>query len=220
MAYKLPDLPYAYNALEPHISEEIMKLHHDKHHKAYVDKLNEALKDYPKYQNYSPEVLVTNWKKMPKAVQDAVRNQGGGDVNHTLFWNLMKKDGGGSPTGDIAKQINKDFSTFDKFKKKFNEAGTKRFGSGWVWLIFVKDKLEIVTLPNQDSPLTNGDVPILGNDVWEHAYYLQYENKRDDYLEAWWNVVNWDTANAQFHKAKLVSARKPSKTIVQKQYGI
>jgi len=220
MAYKLPELPYAYDALEPHISEEIMKLHHDKHHKAYVDKLNEALKDYPRYSGYAPEILVKNWKKMPKAVQDAVRNQGGGDVNHTLFWNLMKANGGGTPTGDIAKQITKDFGTFDKFKKKFNEAGTKRFGSGWVWLIYQKDKLEIVTLPNQDSPLTNGDVPILGNDVWEHAYYLQYENKRDEYLEAWWNVVNWDTINSQFHKAKLASARKPNKTVTQKQYGI
>ena len=220
MVYKLPALPYAYDALEPYISEEIMKLHHDKHHKAYIDKLNEVLKDYKKYQNYSPEVLVTNWRKMPKAIQDAVRNQGGGDVNHTLFWTLMKKDGGGSPTGNIAKQINKDFGTFDKFKKKFNEAGTKRFGSGWVWLIFVKDKLEIVSMPNQDSPLTNGDYPILGNDLWEHSFYLQYYNEKDKYLEAWWHVVNWDTVNARFQKAKLIATRKPKKTTVQKQYGV
>ena len=220
MTYKLPDLPYAYDALEPHIDEETMRLHHDKHHRAYVDKLNEAVKDYPKYSKYNPEILVTNWKKMPKAIQDSIRNNGGGTVNHTLFWNMMSPAGGGNPTGEIAKQINTDFGTFDKFKKKFNEAGTKRFGSGWVWLIYPKDKLEIISLPNQDSPLTNGDIPIIGVDIWEHAYEPQYCSERGKYIDAWWNVVNWDTVNTQFHKAKLIAVRKPIKTVVQKQYGI
>jgi Fe-Mn family superoxide dismutase len=220
MAYKFPDLPYSYDALEPYIDEETMHLHHDKHHKSYIDKLNEALKDYPQYNKYDPEVLVTNWKKLPKAIQDSVRNQGGGVVHHSLFWTFMKKDGGGPPTGELAKQINKDFGSFDKFKKKFNEVGTKRFGSGWVWLIYNKEKLQIVSLPNQDSPLTNGDIPIMGNDLFEHAYYLKYYNERDKYLEAWWNVINWEVIDARFHKAKVFSAHKLPKTTIKKQYGL
>lgn len=214
MAFELPELPYAYNALEPHIDEETMKLHHNKHHQAYVDKLNEALKDYPALQKYPVETLVTNWKKMPKAVQEAIRNQGGGDANHTMFWNIMSENGGGSPVGQLSKQINEDFGSFVKFKEAFNEAGTKQFGSGWVWLIFT-DKLKIVSTPNQDSPLTDGNYPIIGNDVWEHAYYIRHQNRRDAYLKAWWNVVNWPEAEKRFTKAKFVSSRKG----VRKQYG-
>lgn len=219
MAYELPDLPYAYTALEPYIDAETMHLHHDKHHKAYVDKLNEAVKDYPKYQKYDPEVLVTHWKKLPRAIQEVVRNNAGGDVNHTMFWTIMKKNGGGKPSGEIAKQINKDFKTFDKFKKAFNEAGTKRFGSGWVWLIVQNGKLVITTTPNQDSPLTNGSYPIFGFDLWEHSFYLKYHNKKDEYFDALWNVLNWDEIEQRFTRAKAIDQRKPVKTETQKQYG-
>ena len=221
MAYKLPDLPYAYDALEPHIDESIMKLHHDMHHKAYVDKLNEALKDYPTYQKYSPEILVTNWKKMPKAIQDAVRNNGGGDVNHTLFWNLMKEDGGGLPTGEIAKQINKDFGTFEKFKKKFNEAGANRFGLLVGFGSFIsKTNYKWFLCQIKTAHLQMEIFRFLEMMCGNTHFYLQYKNKQDKYLEAWWNVVNWDTVNAQFHKAKLISTKKPIKNGIQKQYGI
>ena len=220
MAYILPKLPYAYDSLEPYIDEKTMRLHYDKHYKGYVDKLNESLKNYPKYQKYSPEVLVANWKKLPKAIQDDVRNQGGGVLNHSIFWTLMKRNSGGSPSGKISEQINSDFGSFEKFTKKFNETGIKRFGSGWIWLIFSREKLQILSLPNQDNPLTNGDIPIIGIDVWEHAYYLNYENDRAEYLEKWWNVVNWDVVNQRFEQAMVMSARKPNKNEVKKQYGI
>jgi Fe-Mn family superoxide dismutase len=219
MAYKLPDLPYAFDALEPSISEETMRLHYTKHHRAYVDKLNEALKDYPKYSKYAPEVLVSNWKKLPKAIQEAVRNQGGGHVNHSLFWTLMKKDGS-DPTGNISVQINKDFGSFEKFKKKFNEAGTKQFGSGWVWLIYVGTKLRIITTPNQDSPLTNGDWPIMGIDGWEHAWAYQWKNEKDKYYKAIWNVWNWTVIDQRFKKAQFFADKKPVKSEVRKQYGL
>jgi Fe-Mn family superoxide dismutase len=219
MLYNLPELSYSFDSLEPFIDALTLKIHYTKHHQGYVDKLNEALKDYPKYQKYPVEVLVANWKKLPKAIQDAVRNQGGGHANHTMFWTIMKS-GGGNPTGELAIQINKDFGSFDKFQKKFNEAGTKFFGSGWVWLVFVENKLRIAALPNQDSPLINGDFPIMGNDLWEHAYYLKYHNKRDEYLDAWWNVLNWEAVGRRYQQAKVIAVKKPIKNVVQKQFGI
>jgi Fe-Mn family superoxide dismutase len=206
--------------LEPYIDEETMHLHHDKHHQAYIDKLNKALEPYPKYKNYTSDVLVTNWKKLPKALQEAVRNQGGGDVNHTIFWTLMKEKGGGSPIGDLANQITKDFKSFEQFKKKFNELAGKHFGSGWVWLTFVDDKLKISTLPNQDTPLTGGDYPIMGNDLWEHAWAYQYKNEKDKYFEAIWHVWNWSVINQRFVKAKGIAIRKPKKNVIKKQYGL
>lgn len=220
MEHKLPDLPYAYDALEPYLSEEAMHLHHDKHHQAYIDKLNEALKSYPKYQNYTSEVLITNWKKVPKALQDSVRNQGGGDVNHTMFWTMLTPKSSKTPGGEIANQINKDFETFEKFKKKFIEAAGKQFGSGWVWLTYVDNKLKITTLPNQDSPLTLGDYPIMNMDLWEHSWAYQYKNEKDKYFDAIWNVWNWPTINQRFAKAKIIASHKPKKTVIQKQYSI
>ena len=220
MPFKLPNLPYSFDALEPFMDENTMKLHYDKHHRGYVDKLNEALKDYSQYQKYPVETLVANWKKLPKSIQNAVRNQGGGDVNHTLFWDIMKKDGGGNPTGELAEQINKDFGSFDKFQKKFNETCKKLFGSGWAWLVVSGTKLQIVTLPNQDSPLSNGDWPIMGIDCWEHAWAYQWENEKDKYFEEIWNVWNWDGINQRFKKAKSVASKKNPKIGVRKQYGI
>jgi superoxide dismutase, Fe-Mn family len=218
--YLLPELPYAYDALEPYIDKEIMKLHHDIHHQVYVDKLNKALKDYPKYIKYNPEILVANWKKLPKAIQESVRNFGGGHINHSLLWSLMAKNKDEKPAGNIISQINTDFVSLDKFKNKFNEAGVNLFGSGWVWLIYTNKRLKITTSLNQDSPLTNGDWPIIGQDVWEHAYYLQYYNKRNEYLDSWWNVVNWSMVEKRFNIAKNLSERKSIKSELKKQYGL
>jgi Fe-Mn family superoxide dismutase len=199
MPHEVPPLPYDYNALEPHIDEQTMHLHHDKHHAAYVNNLNAALEKHPELQGKSAEELVKNLSAVPEDIRTAVRNNGGGHVNHTMFWQIMGPNGGGAPTGALAEAINAKFGSFDEFKKQFNDAGAKRFGSGWVWL--VKDGgggLQIVTTANQDSPLSDGHTPILGNDVWEHAYYLKYQNLRPKYLEAWWNVVNWDEVNKRF----------------------
>ncbi|MGI8968066.1 MAG: superoxide dismutase [Chloroflexota bacterium] len=201
MPFEVPPLPYAYNALEPHIDEETMHLHHDKHHQAYVTNLNAALEKHPEFQNQSAEELVTNLNKVPDDIRTAVRNNGGGHVNHSMFWEIMKPNGGGAPTGAIAQAINEAFGSFDAFKQQFNDAGTKRFGSGWAWLIRGRDgKLTIISSANQDSPLIEGAKPILGNDVWEHAYYLKYQNRRPEYLNAWWNVVNWDEINRRFQQ--------------------
>lgn len=190
--YTLPALPYAYEALEPHISREIMILHHDKHHAAYVSGLEAALKKHPDLFLKSPQELLVRINDVPEDIRLAVRNHGGGHVNHSLFWSIMSPDGGGQPAGALAEAINKHFGSFEQFKEAFNEAGTKHFGSGWVWLVQNPDgALQILTTQNQDNPLTNGQKPIMGNDVWEHAYYLQYKNVRADYLKAWWNVVNW-----------------------------
>ena len=221
MPFSLPELPYSYSALEPHIDAETMKLHHDKHHQAYVDKLNEALKNYPKYYKYTPEILVRNYKKLPLSIQEGIRNQGGGDVNHTMFWTLMKKNGGGKPVGALADQINKDFDSFEKFKKEFEEAGTKHFGSGWVWLIFLNGDLKIVTLPNQDNPITTGNYPIMGLDLWEHSYYILYHNRRDDYLKALWNVLDWQEINRRFETSRLFTQMNSvNESIIGKQFGI
>ncbi len=191
MAFELPPLPYEYNALEPYIDTQTMQLHHDKHHQTYVTNLNNALKDHP-FASLQPEEILRRINEVPDAVRTAVRNSGGGHVNHTMFWQIMKPNGGGEPTGDIANAITSTFGSFDAFKTAFNDAATKQFGSGWAWVTLGQDgKLQISSSPNQDSPLLNGVYPILGNDVWEHAYYLKYQNKRPDYLAAWWNTVNW-----------------------------
>jgi Fe-Mn family superoxide dismutase len=202
LAYTVPALSYDYAALEPHIDEATMKLHHDKHHQSYVTNLNAAIEKHPDLAKHTPEDLVRNLASIPEDIKGAVRNNGGGHVNHSMFWTLMTPGGGGEPTGAIAEQIRKDFGDFEAFKKQFNETTAKQFGSGWGWLIFDGSTLKIVTTANQDNPLSQGHFPILGNDVWEHAYYLKYQNKRPDYLAAWWNTVNWDEINKRFAQAK------------------
>jgi Fe-Mn family superoxide dismutase len=200
--FEVPALPYDYAALEPTIDEATMKLHHDKHHQAYVTNLNGAIEKDPSLAKYSPEELLENLNDLPEASRKVVQNNGGGHVNHTMFWEIMKPNGGGDPSGNLGMQINEDFGDFDTFKKQFNEAGAKQFGSGWAWLVWKDGKLAVISTANQDSPLTQGLYPILGNDVWEHAYYLKYNNRRPDYLAAWWNVVNWEAANARFETAQ------------------
>ncbi len=202
MAFELPALPYDYAALEPTIDEATMKLHHDKHHQTYVTNLNGAVEKHPELGQKNPEELITNLSAIPEDVRKVVQNNGGGHVNHTMFWEIMKPNGGGEPSGAIAQQIKEDFGSFDDLKKQFNEATAKQFGSGWGWLVFEGGKLKVVTTANQDNPLSQGLYPILGNDVWEHAYYLKYQNKRPDYLAAWWSVVNWEEINKRFEKAQ------------------
>jgi Fe-Mn family superoxide dismutase len=201
LAHEVPPLPYDYAALEPHIDETTMHLHHDKHHQAYVNNLNAAIEKHPELANRPAEDLLRKLDSVPEDVRTAVRNNGGGHVNHTMFWQIMKPKGGGEPTGKIADQIKKDFGSFEDFKKQFNETTAKQFGSGWGWLIYDGGKLKIITTANQDSPLSQGHFPVLGNDVWEHAYYLKYQNKRPDYLAAWWNTVNWEEINKRFELA-------------------
>ncbi|NDJ23487.1 superoxide dismutase [Nostoc sp. B(2019)] len=193
---QLPKLPYAYNALEKAIDAETMKLHHDRHHATYVENLNEALQKHSELKNRSVEAMLGDLNSIPEDIRETVRNNGGGHLNHTIFWQIMSPNGGGQPTGEIAQQINQTFGSFDAFKKQFNEAGGDRFGSGWVWLVRnAQNQLQIVTTPNQDNPITDGLYPIMGNDVWEHAYYLRYQNRRAEYLDNWWNVVNWSEIN-------------------------
>jgi len=200
MAHELPALPYDFAALEPHISADIMRLHHDKHHATYVDNLNKALEKHADLQSKSAEDLVRDLQSVPEDIRMAVRNNCGGHVNHSMFWKIMAPKTGGEPTGAIADAIKSSFGGFEDFKKLFNDGGTKQFGSGWVWLVGggAGGKLQVVSTPNQDNPLTNGQHPIMGNDVWEHAYYLQYQNRRAEYLQAWWNVVNWEEVNKRF----------------------
>jgi superoxide dismutase, Fe-Mn family len=196
MAFELPSLPYAFDALEPYIDAQTMQIHHDLHHGAYVKNLNTALESHADLQSKSIEELIRDLNTLPEAVRTAVRNNGGGHLNHTIFWTLMAPNAGGEPTGAIAQAISETFGDFENFKTQFNDAGAKRFGSGFVWLVRSRDgKLEIVSTPNQDNPLTDGHFPILGNDVWEHAYYLKYQNRRPEYLKQWWNTVNWSTVN-------------------------
>ncbi|MBA3439613.1 MAG: superoxide dismutase [Pyrinomonadaceae bacterium] len=200
--HKLPPLPYDFAALEPHIDAQTMQLHHGKHHATYVTRLNEALAKHTALQNKSPEELIRDMNSVPEDIRTAVRNNGGGHVNHTMFWQIMKPQGGGEPSGQIAEVIKKTFGGFDTFKKQFNDAGARQFGSGWVWLVRSRQgKYEIVTTPNQDNPVMMGHLPILGNDVWEHAYYLKYQNRRPEYLQAWWNTVNWDEINKRLGSA-------------------
>jgi len=201
MAFQLPDLPYPYDALEPHIDAETMRIHHDLHHKAYVDNANAALEGTP-LANESVDQVLTNLETLPDDKQTPVRNNAGGHANHSLFWQIMSPDGGGEPSGDLASAIADTFGSVDELKKAVSDGGVKRFGSGWSWLVWDGTGLAVYSTPNQDSPIMNADVPLLGIDVWEHAYYLKYQNKRPAYLEAWWNVVNWDEVGKRFAEAR------------------
>jgi Fe-Mn family superoxide dismutase len=203
MAHEVPPLPYDYAALEPVIDTATMKLHHDMHHAAYVKNLNAALEKHPDLQSKSAEDLIRDLNSIPEDIRAAVRNNGGGHVNHSMFWKIMKPKGGGDPSGAIAEAINKAFGSFKDFQAKFNDAGTKQFGSGWAWLVGeAGGSLKVISTANQDSPISQGLYPILGNDVWEHAYYLKYNNRRPEYLTAWWGVVNWDEVNKCYEAAK------------------
>jgi superoxide dismutase, Fe-Mn family len=199
MAFSVPDLPYDYDALEPHIDEATMRVHHDKHHQAYVDKANGALEG-TEWAERDVEDVLKSLDSLPADKQGPVRNNGGGHYNHSLFWRMLSPDGGGAPSGDLAAAIDAAFGSFDEFKAKFKEAGIGQFGSGWAWLVKDGDGVAIVKTPNQDSPISDDKTPLLGCDVWEHAYYLKYQNKRPDYIDAFWNVVNWDYVAERFAK--------------------
>ena len=201
MGYSLPDLPYDYSALEPHIDAKTMEIHHTKHHQTYIDKANAALEG-TEWADKPVEELLGNISSLPSDKQGPARNHGGGHANHSLFWTIMSPNGGGEPSGAIASAIDSDLGSFKEFKDKFTEAATLQFGSGWAWLVVNSGKLEVLNRPNQDSPLMDGLTPVLGLDVWEHAYYLNYQNKRPDYIEAWWNVVNWDEVSKRYEAAK------------------
>ena len=202
MAHQLPPLPYDFSALEPHIDTQTMQIHHGKHHQAYVNNLNAALEKHQNLQGMSAEELVRNLGSVPEDIRTAVRNNGGGHYIHSLFWQIMGPNAGGAPTGAIADAINGAFGSFDAFKEQFSKAGVGRFGSGWAWLIDTNGKLSIESTANQDNPISEGKKPILGIDVWEHAYYLKYQNRRPDYADAWWNVVNWKVAEDRFNRAQ------------------
>ncbi len=195
MAHSLPPLPYPTDALEPHIDKQTMEIHHGKHHNAYVTNLNAALEKHPELQSKSAEDLIKGINSVPEDIRTAVRNNGGGHVNHSMFWQIMGPNAGGAPTGAIADAINSSFGSFDAFKEQFAKAGVGRFGSGWAWVIKQGGKLVIESTPNQDNPMMDGKTPVFGIDVWEHAYYLKYQNRRPDYIGAWWNVVNWAEVN-------------------------
>lgn len=195
MTYSVPELPYAYDALEPHIDVETMHLHHDKHHNAYVTNLNAAIEKYPELGEQPIETLISDLNAIPEDIRTAVRNNGGGHANHTFFWEIMAPNAGGEPTGELKAAIDATFGSFDEFKAQFKAAAASRFGSGWAWLVVNDGKLEVVSTANQDSPLSEGKTPVIGLDVWEHAYYLNYKNVRPSYIDAFWNVVNWEKAN-------------------------
>ena len=197
MAFSVPDLPYPYDALEPHIDEATMRVHHDKHHQAYVDKANAALEG-TEWADRDVEDVLRNLNALPGDKQAAVRNNAGGHYNHTLFWQMLSPDGGGAPSGELASAIDDKFGSLDSFKEEFKNAGIARFGSGWAWLVKDSSGLAVVSTPNQDSPISEGATPLLGCDVWEHAYYLKYQNKRPEYIDAFWNVVNWDYVAERF----------------------
>lgn len=201
MSYTLPELPYAYDALEPYIDEETMHLHHDKHHNTYVTNLNAAIEKYPELGEESVEELISHVDELPAEIKTAVRNNGGGHANHSFFWKIMAKNAGGEPTGAVKEAIEKDFGSFEKMKEEFKTAATGRFGSGWAWVVLNNGKLEIMSTPNQDSPLMEGKTPILGLDVWEHAYYLKYKNVRPDYIAAFWDIINWEQVNKNLEEA-------------------
>lgn len=202
MAFQLPALPYANDALEPHIDAQTMEIHHDRHHNTYVTNLNAALENAPELQGKSLEDLIANLDAVPESIRTAVRNNGGGHANHSLFWEVIGPNGGGQPTGALADAINSELGGFDKFKEDFAKAATTRFGSGWAWLVVKDGKLAVTSTPNQDSPIMAGQTPLLGLDVWEHAYYLKYQNKRPDYISAFWNVVNWEEVGKRYDNAK------------------
>ncbi|MGZ8739106.1 MAG: superoxide dismutase [Gaiellaceae bacterium] len=200
MPYEVPPLPYDYSALEPHIDEQTMRLHHDKHHQAYVDNANKALAG-TEWEDRPVEAVLANLEILPEEILSAVRNNAGGHANHSLFWEIMSPDGGGEPSGSLADAINNTFDSVDELKKLLNDAGVKRFGSGWSWLVYDGTGLAVYSTANQDSPISASDTPLLGIDVWEHAYYLKYQNRRPEYLETWWNVVNWDAVQKRFESA-------------------
>jgi Fe-Mn family superoxide dismutase len=200
MAFEVPPLPYAPDALEPHIDAQTMSLHHDKHHQAYVDKLNAALEG-TEFADSSIEDIIANLDAIPEDKRTAVRNNGGGHLNHSLFWKSMSPDGGGAPEGDLGAAIDSAFGSFDDFKEQFEAAGVGQFGSGWAWLVFAGGALSVTSTPNQDNPLSEGKLTLLGNDVWEHAYYLKYQNRRPEYLKAWWNTVNWSEIATRYSAA-------------------
>ncbi|MEH7441084.1 superoxide dismutase [Bacillus sp. JJ1122] len=202
MAFELPQLPYAYDALEPHIDKETMNIHHTKHHNTYVTNLNNALEGNEELLSKTVEEVISNLDAVPEAARTAVRNNGGGHANHSLFWQVISPNGGGEPTGELAEAINTKFGGFEGFKEEFSKAATTRFGSGWAWLAVNNGELEVTSTPNQDSPLMEGKTPILGLDVWEHAYYLNYQNRRPEYIGAFWNVVNWEEVNNRYNAAK------------------
>ncbi|MDC0808543.1 superoxide dismutase [Lactococcus petauri] len=202
MAYTLPELPYAYDALEPFFDEETMHLHHDKHHQTYVNNLNAAIEKHPEFFDKTVEELVAYLDRLPEDIRVAVRNNGGGHLNHTMFWEWLAPNAGGTPTGDIAAAIDEAFGSFDDFKAEFKAAATGRFGSGWAWLVLDYGKLKVVSTANQDNPISDGQIPVLGLDVWEHAYYLKYRNVRPDYIEAFFSLINWDKVNELYAKAK------------------
>ena len=200
MAFEVPDLPYPYDALAPTIDEQTMHLHHDKHHQAYVDNANKALAG-TEWEDRPVEAVLANLEILPEEIRTAVRNNAGGHANHSLFWEIMSPDGGGDPSGPLADAINDTFDSVDELKKLMNDTGVKRFGSGWSWLVYDGTGLAVYSTANQDSPISNSDVPLLGIDVWEHAYYLKYQNRRPEYLETWWNVVNWDAVQRNYESA-------------------
>jgi Fe-Mn family superoxide dismutase len=201
-SFVLPPLPYAFDALEPYIDAKTMEIHHDKHHGAYVTNLNKAIEGNTELQRFTVDELIAQIDRVPENIRTAVRNNGGGHSNHSMFWTIMKKGGGGEPKGELAAAIKSVFGSFADFKTKFNQAATTRFGSGWAWLYFKDGKLTLESLPNQDSPIMTGGKPVMGLDVWEHAYYLKYQNRRPEYIEAWWNVVNWDQIAENFAEGK------------------
>lgn len=202
MAYTLPELPYAYDALEPHIDARTMEIHHTKHHQTYINNVNKALEGHPELAAKSICDLMKDLASVPESIRTAVRNNGGGHWNHSMFWTILKPNGGGEPTGELAAAINSELGGFDKFKTDFANAAATRFGSGWAWLTVDGGKLKVESTPNQDTPLSEGRTPILGLDVWEHAYYLNYQNRRPDYVTAFWNVVNWEEVARRYAKAK------------------
>ena len=203
MPFELPPLPYDYSALEPYIDTQTMQLHHDKHHQTYVTNVNNALQGHDQLAAMSVDDLLRNIKQVPESIRTAVQNNAGGHSNHSMFWNIMTPNGGGEPTGNLASAIQQAFGSFDAFKTAFNDAGTKRFGSGWAWLVLdTNGKLQVISTANQDSPLMSGMYPVMGNDVWEHAYYLKYQNRRPEYLNAWWNVVNWDAIAHRYEQGR------------------
>ena len=200
--YELPTLPYGYDALEPHFDAKTMEIHYTKHHQTYVDKLNAALEGHDDLSNQSVEDLMRNFESVPEAIKGPVRNHGGGHANHSLWWKILARDAGGDPDGDVADGIKDAFGDFNAFKEKFNAAAANHFGSGWAWLVKEGDKLNVISLPNQNSPLMDGKTPIMGIDVWEHAYYLKYQNRRPEYIAAFWNLVNWEQVNQNLKAAR------------------
>lgn len=201
MNFKLPELDYAYDALEPNIDAQTMEIHHSKHHQGYVNNANKALEGEEKFKDMSPKEVLENLDQVPEDKRMAVINNVGGVYNHNIFWKMMSPDGGGKPKGELSKKIDEDLGGFDKFKESFNKAAATRFGSGWAWLVLEDGKLSVTSTPNQNNPVSEGKFPVMGLDVWEHAYYLKYQNKRPDYIEAFWNVINWDEVEKRFNQA-------------------